>query len=327
MSAGLRAPPRGRGRLTRGHLPPRPMLATLSADIPAGPEWVFEEKYDGIRALAVRENGAVRLYSRSLQDLTGGFPYSVAAVAALPHGELILDGELVALDEKGISRFQLLQRRGAAGARRTRYAVFDLLKLGGRSLLTRPLLERRAALERLIGRRAGPIFLARRLVRDGKAAYREAKRHGWEGIIAKDEGSSYEPNTRSRAWRKVKIRKESEFVIGGYTPPAGSREHLGALLVGLYRGRALIFVGKVGTGFTRATLRDLGERLAALRREDSPFADEVRERSATWVEPRLVAQIGFSEWTPDGRLRHPRFLGLREDKDPRDVVREKARPR
>jgi len=296
------------------------MLATLSADIPAGPEWVFEEKYDGIRALAVRENGAVRLYSRTLQDLTGGSPDVVAAVAALPQRDLILDGELVALDEKGISRFQLLQRRGAAGARRTRYAVFDLLKLGGRSLLTRPLLERRAALERLIGRRAGPIFLARRLVRDGKAAYREAKRHGWEGIIAKDEGSPYEPNTRSRAWRKVKVRKESEFVIGGYTPPAGSREHLGALLVGLYRGRALIFVGKVGTGFTRETLAMLAAKLEPLRIDRSAFDPAPRVREAVWVRPKLVAQIAYAEWTADDKLRQPAFLGLRTDKDPSECT-------
>ena len=163
------------------------------------------------------------MWSRMLQDLTTGFPHVARAMAALPGGDLLLDGELVALDAKGVSRFQLLQRRGAAGASPPRYAVFDLLELEGRTLMRRPLSERRSALERLIGRRTDPFFVSRRLVRDGKAAYREAKRLGWEGIIAKDEGSPYEPGTRSRYWRKVKVRKESEFVIGGFTAPKGRR--------------------------------------------------------------------------------------------------------
>jgi len=301
-------------------MPPRPMLATLSAEIPEGPEWVFEEKYDGIRALAVREKGAVRLWSRTLQDLTGGFPHTAAAVAALPDGDLILDGELVALDPKGVSRFQLLQRRGTDGAASTRYAVFDLLELDGRSLRDRPLAERRAALERLIARRTDPIFLARRLVRDGQAAYREAKRLGWEGIIAKHARSPYEPNTRSRAWLKLKVRKEAEFVIGGYTPPAGSREHLGALLVGLYRGRSLVFVGKVGTGFTHESLATLAEKLERLRTDRPPFDPAPRMGVAVWVRPKLVAQIAYAEWTADDKLRQPAFLGLRTDKDPSECT-------
>ena len=163
------------------------MLATLSPSIVEGPEWVFEEKYDGIRAVANRERGRVKIWSRTLQDLTGGFPHVVAAVNALGDGDLMVDGELVAFDEKGVSRFQLLQRRGIAGASPTRYAVFDLLEHNGRSLMSQPLSERRAALERLLGHRTAPLFVSRRLVRDGKAAYREAKRFGWEGIIAKHE--------------------------------------------------------------------------------------------------------------------------------------------
>src|SRR6266851_1735595 len=204
------------------------MLATLSPSIVEGPEWVFEEKYDGIRAVARRERGRVKIWSRTFQDLTGGFAHVVAAVEALGDGDLVIDGELVALDAKGVSRFQLLQRRGAAGASPTRYAIFDVLAEDGRSLMSRPLSERRAALERLLGRRTAPLFVSRRLVRDGKAAYREAKRLGWEGIIAKDERSPYQPEVRSPLWRKVKVRKESEFVIGGYTPPKGGRLHLGA---------------------------------------------------------------------------------------------------
>ena len=296
------------------------MLATLSPSVVEGPEWVFEEKYDGIRALAGRERGRVKMWSRMLQDLTAGFPHVALAVAALPGGDLLLDGELVALDAKGVSRFQLLQRRGAAGASPTRYAVFDLLELEGRTLIRRPLGERRSALERFIGLRTEPFFVSRRLVRDGKAAYREAKRLGWEGIIAKDESSPYEPGTRSRYWRKVKVRKESEFVIGGFTAPHGGRQHLGALLVGLYDGRRLRFVGKVGTGFTQQTLDVLATKLDRLRTERPPFDPPPRIRDATWVRPKLVAQLAYAEWTADGKLRQPAFLGLRTDKHPAEVT-------
>jgi bifunctional non-homologous end joining protein LigD len=296
------------------------MLATLSPSIVEGPEWVFEEKYDGIRAVAGRERGKVKIWSRMLQDLTGGFPHVVAAVEALGDGDLTIDGELVALDAKGVSRFQLLQRRGTAGASPTRYAIFDLLEQDGRSLMPRPLSERRVALERLIGRRTAPLFVSRRLVRDGKAAYREAKRLGWEGIIAKDERSPYQPGVRSPYWRKVKVRKESEFVIGGYTAPKGGRQHLGALLVGLYDGPKLRYVGKVGTGFTQDTLDMLATKLARLRTEKSPFDPPPPMRDATWVRPKLVAQIAYAEWTADGKLRQPAFLGLRTDKDPSECT-------
>src|SRR5213596_164388 len=296
------------------------MLATLSPTIVDGPEWVFEEKYDGIRAVAGRERGRVKIWSRTLQDLTGGFPHVVAAVEALGDGDLMIDGELVALDAKGVSRFQLLQRRGSAGASPTRYAIFDLLEEDGRSLMSRPLSERRAALERLVGRRTVPLFVSRRLVRDGKAAYREAKRLGWEGIIAKDESSPYEPGTRSRYWRKVKVRKESEFVMGGFTAPQGGRQHLGALLVGLYDVRRLRFVGKVGTGFTQQTLDILAAKLDRLRTGRPPFDPPPRMRDATWVRPKLVAQLAYAEWTADGKLRQPAFLGLRTDKDPAECT-------
>jgi bifunctional non-homologous end joining protein LigD len=295
------------------------MLATLSPSIVEGPEWVFEEKYDGIRAVVGRERGRVKIWSRMLQDLTGGFPHVVAAVEALGDGDLMVDGELVALDAKGVSRFQLLQRRGSAGASPTRYAIFDLLEEDGRSLMSRPLSERRAALERLIGRRSAPLFVSRRLVRDGKAAYREAKRLGWEGIIAKDERSPYQPGVRSPLWRKVKVRKESEFVIGGYTAPKGGRQHLGALLVGLYDGPKLRFVGKVGTGFTQDTLEMLATKLGRLSSAKSPFDPAPRMRDATWVRPKLVAQLAYAEWTADGKLRQPAFLGLRTDKAPSEV--------
>jgi bifunctional non-homologous end joining protein LigD len=292
------------------------MLATLSPTIVEGPEWVFEEKYDGIRAVALREKGRVTIWSRTLQDLSRGFPHVVTSMGALDGGDIALDGELVALDPKGVSRFQLLQRRAMAGGAPTRFAVFDLLEENGRSLLARPLAERRAALERVMTGQDDPLFVSRRLVRDGKAAYREAKRHGWEGIIAKDESSPYQPGVRSPFWRKVKVRKESEFVIGGYTAPKGGRRHLGALLVGLYDKDNLRYVGKVGTGFTEGTLDILAQKLVPQRTDTPPFDPAPRMRDATWVRPKLVAQLIYAEWTADGKLRQPAFLGLRTDKSP-----------
>lgn len=291
------------------------MLATLSPTVPSGPQWVFEEKYDGIRALAYREKGTVRLWSRNELDLTAGFPEVNAALAALPGGDLVLDGELVVFDPKGVSRFQLLQRRGSGA--RTAYAVFDLLERDGRSLLKRPLRERRAALEEIV-QDGGPFRLSRRLTKDGGRAYAMAQKRGWEGIIAKDETSPYEPAARSRAWLKVKVRKQSEFVIGGFTAPAGSRLHLGALLVGLYDGAGLRYTGKVGSGYTGGSLTELAELLAPLRIAKSPFSDAPRVKDATWVKPKLVVQIAFAEWTADGKLRQPVFLGLRSDKSPRE---------
>jgi bifunctional non-homologous end joining protein LigD len=296
------------------------MLATLSPHVVEGPEWVYEEKYDGFRAIAGREKGVVRLWSRTLQDVTSGFPEAVGALRDLPGGDLMLDGELVALDAEGVSRFQLLQRRGAAGAAAPGYAVFDLLQQDGRSLMPRPLRERRGALETLLGSRRGPLFLSRRMARDGSAAYREAKRRGWEGIIAKDEGSRYEPGSRTRAWLKVKVRRESEFVIGGFTAPKGGREHFGALVVGLFSGSKLRYVGKVGTGFTHESLMSLAVKLERLRTAVPPFDPPPRMRDAAWVRPKLVAQLAYAEWTADGKLRQPAYLGLRTDKDPRECT-------
>jgi bifunctional non-homologous end joining protein LigD len=291
------------------------MLATLSTEVPSGPNWVFEEKYDGIRALAYRTKKNVRLWSRNKLELTAGFPDIATAVAALPGGDLVLDGELVIFDKKGVSRFQLLQRRGAGG--RAEYAVFDLLERDGASLLGRQLKERRAALEAVLAG-GGLLRLSRRLGKNGPRALETARAKQWEGIIAKDESSMYEPGLRTRSWLKVKVRKRSEFVIGGFTAPAGSRAHLGALLVGLYEGNLLRYVGKVGSGYTGESLSELAPALAPLRTERAPFADPPRVKTATWVKSRLVAQIAFAEWTADDKLRQPVFLGLRRDKSPRE---------
>jgi bifunctional non-homologous end joining protein LigD len=302
------------------------MLATL-VDAPFHrPGWVWEEKYDGIRLIAVKDGPRVRLLSRNDRDRTGDFPEIVAALATLPAPALVLDGEVVVVDAGGVSRFQLLQRR-AAGAAPPVYVAFDCLHARGRDLTGEPLTARRAALEAELVE--GPrLRLARRLAPDGLQAFAEARRRGLEGVIGKDPASPYLPGVRSPAWCKVKVRAEEEFVVGGFTAPRGGRRHLGALLVGAWDGPALRYAGKVGTGFTEATLADLHRRLAPLATPASPFVDAPRGRDVTWVAPRLVAQLGFTERTGDGRLRHPTFLGLRDDKDAGDVRRPAAlRPR
>jgi bifunctional non-homologous end joining protein LigD len=296
------------------------MLATLAKEIVTGPEWVYEEKYDGIRAVAYRDGDRVRLLSRTGQDLTAGFPAIVDALRALPDPDFVLDGELVVFDEKGVSRFQLLQRRGIDRRTRTMYAVFDCLRSRGKDLLRRPLEERRKRLLELVPKRAGPLMPSRRLPRDGERAIATAREKGWEGVIAKIATSPYEPGVRSRAWLKVKVRGESEFVIGGYTPPRGSRAEFGALLVGLYDRGKLRYTGKVGTGYTQDTLRELGAKLARLRTHTSPFDPPPRIPGAVWVKPRLVAQLAYAEWTADGKLRQPAFLGLRTDKKPEECT-------
>ena len=295
------------------------MLATLSRDVVVRPGWVFEEKYDGIRALAYRRGKNVRLVSRNDLDLTAGFRDVVAAVAALPGGDVVLDGELVVFDSHGVSRFQLLQRRGGDATPRSVYAVFDILERNGRPLTALPLRERRDALESVVAHAGPALRVSRRVPGDGAAAYARAAEKGWEGIIAKDESSPYEAG-RSKSWLKVKIRHESEFVIGGLTPPAGSRTHLGALLVGLFDGDALRYTGKVGTGYTVKTLDDLDRRLAPLAADRAPFDPVPKVREARWVRPELVAQLAFAEWTADGLLRQPVFLGLRSDKSARECL-------
>ena len=291
-----------------------PMLATLSRGVVSGPEWVFEEKYDGIRLVAFRDGDRVRLFSRNLIDRTGSWPDVARAVGALPGGDLVLDGEVFASDKMRVSRFQLLQQRA-----RPTFAAFDLPILAGRSLMRRPLTERRAALVSLLDGAKAPLRISRRLAGSGERAYAIAQERQWEGIIAKRVDSTYQPGLRSPDWLKVKIRHQSEFVVGGWTPPAGARSDFGALLVGLFDGERLRFTGKVGTGFTQETLGELGAKLVRLESKKAPFDPAPPHlRDARWVRPRLVAQITYAEWTADGKLRQPAFLGLRTDKDPRD---------
>jgi bifunctional non-homologous end joining protein LigD len=297
----------------------RPMLATL-VDRPFDrPGWVYEEKYDGYRILAYKEGARVTLWSRNAKDRTDTFAGVASALGRLRDRTLLLDGEVVAFDSKKVSRFQLLQRGDAPQV----FAAFDCLYRAGRDLRRLPLAERRAELEAALGKGSTGILVSRRLGRNGLAAFRIAGKKGFEGVVAKDSASIYEER-RSTRWLKVKVHQEEEFVIGGYTPPRGSRSHLGALLLGAYRGSELRFVGKVGAGFSQATLSFLARVFVPIARAKPAFGNPPREKGAVWLEPRLVAQVAFQEWTADQKLRQPVFLGIRDDKKPRDCVLPKG---
>jgi bifunctional non-homologous end joining protein LigD len=291
-----------------------PMKAVLTAERPAGPDWVFERKLDGIRCLAVKLGGTTRLYSRNELSLNERYPSLAAALDADEADTFVIDGEAVVFVD-GRDRF------GGAGGELFLY-VFDVLFADGRDVRSLPLEERRALLAGIVQWR-DPLRMTEQMTGDGAALLADACRAGWEGLIAKRGGTPY-VSTRSRDWLKLKCTRAQELVIGGFTAPRGARTDLGALLVGYFEGDRLCYAGKVGTGFTRATLRELSERLAPLVRETAAF-EPVKglPRAATWVAPELVAQIAFMEWTPDGRLRHPSFLGLRFDKPAREVVRER----
>jgi DNA ligase D-like protein (predicted ligase) len=310
-----------RALLRPATLPDRvaPMKAVLTDERFSDPDWIYERKLDGIRCVAIKGDRGVRLLSRNDLSLNGRFPEVVEALEHDPVSDVVLDGEVVAFDGAQTS-FARLQQRGERPTPVFFY-VFDILHLAGHDTTALPLRARKALLRRALAFH-GPVRLTQHRNRDGEALFREACRKGWEGLIAKRADSPYK-HGRSRDWLKLKCSAEQELVIGGFTAPQGSRTELGALLLGYYEDGRLRYAGKVGTGFTRATLRDLATLLEPLRRDRSPFADDVRERHVTWVEPRLVAQIGFSEWTRDGRLRHPRFLGLRDDKPAGEVVRER----
>jgi bifunctional non-homologous end joining protein LigD len=290
------------------------MLATL---VPAPfhhPGWVYEEKYDGYRILAYKEGRRVTLYSRNAKDRTATFSNIARAIEKLRDRTLLLDGEAVAFDRKLVSRFQLLQQ----GEVPSLYAVFDCLYRNGHDLRNEPLPVRRAALEGAITD-SDYLFPSRRLEANGIRAYRTAKRKGWEGLVGKDSSAPYVEG-RSTKWLKVKIKQEEEFVIGGYTMPAGSRSHFGSLLLGAYRGRDLHYVGRVGTGFSNKTLTALHGRFQPLVQSKSSFVEPPRIKDATWIAPKLVAQVGFQEWTGDQKLRQPVFYGLRDDKKPSECV-------
>ena len=338
----------------------RPMLATIG-EMPGEAGWSYEVKWDGVRALAYVDGASIKLESRNLKDFTPRYPEIVgegAVPAALSNRQVVLDGEIVGFDENGRVSFGALQHRMHLTSsrdiqhRRTTnpvaFMLFDVLWLDGEDVTTRPYEERRALLESL--ELTGGLWQVPPAVwddpEDGADLLEASRIQGLEGIVAKRLGSIYEPGKRSRVWKKIKNKQRQELVIGGWLPGEGNRRNtLGALLVGYYvrpavgvgphapeeggapgpppgSGTWLHYAGRVGTGFTFKVLRNLLEQLAPLAREDSPFADNPRLKDARWVEPRLVAEVGFSEWTSTGTLRHPVYFGLRDDKDPAQVVRE-----
>ncbi|MGQ0701755.1 MAG: non-homologous end-joining DNA ligase [Gemmatimonadales bacterium] len=307
-----------------------PQLATLVPEVPPGPEWLHEIKFDGYRLEGVLRDGRARLLTRRGLDWTGRFPAVAEACATLPARQAVIDGELVALLPDGRSSFQALQQvMMGKKPRRVIYYVFDLLRLDGKDLRSLPLLERKRRLARLLRKRRGPgsrrVRYSAHFTGRGETVLQKACAMGLEGIIAKRRDSPYQ-SQRTRTWLKVKCVNRQEFVVLGFTEPKGSRTGLGALLLGVYtpRGR-LEYTGKVGTGMGVALLNQLRRRLEPLTREDSPVPGPVERglKGVTWVDPKLVVEVAFTEWTEDGRLRHPSLVGLREDKPAREVRREK----
>jgi bifunctional non-homologous end joining protein LigD len=292
-----------------------PMLAVLAKGTPAPADrYVYEVKYDGYRAVAAVSGGQVSVRSRNDLDFSARFPWVAPALKQVVVGEAVLDGELVALDEAGVSRFQKLGDPSAEH----RYAVFDLLWLDGEDLRSRPLEERRELLESVMANTRPPLELAQRVRGEEKTALAEAKRRGWEGLLAKLRGSPY-VGTRSADWLKLKVLGTDELVIAGWTPISNGAAEVGALLVAAKRGKHFVYAGKVGTGFDRPMRRRL---LTLLKKDEVPRAaidDAPRMRDAHWVTPRHVAELQFTEWTRDGKLRHPSFQGLREDKGPQEI--------
>jgi len=307
-----------------------PQKALLVARPPSGDRWIHELKLDGFRMGILVTPGDVRIISRRGNDYTNQFPEIANAARKLPVKEALLDGEVVVLDKKGISRFQLLQQLGES-RRGLTYFAFDLLSLDDEDLTRLPLEERKKRLKKLLGRRTGVIRFTTHVDADGADVFAKACALGAEGIISKLRDAPYRLGARSSDWQKIKCVKRQEFVVGGFTDPSGSRVGVGSILVGYYDGKSLRFAGKVGTGrgwsgaFSLELRRKL-EKIETDRTPCDPPPARLFARNAHWVKPRLVAEVEFTEWTGDGHIRHPSLQGFRTDKRPRDVHREAASP-
>ncbi len=314
-----------------------PMKAKLVDKPPTHGDWLYELKFDGFRAIAVNNDKNISLFSRNENKLNARFPEIVDAIRILTVRECVIDGEIVALDDKGRSSFQLLQALEMESQKAPlRFYVFDLLQLGGKSLLQLPLEQRKQLLAKICQDVDDPIRYSGEIGGDPESLLAEVQKRGLEGLIGKQRKSVYEPGRRNGAWIKLKCVNEQEFVVGGYTLPEGSRKHFGAILVGYYEDGSLRFAGKAGTGFTTKTLSMLHKKFREEERDDSAFVDLPAKRNGKWVQgitpsmmkkmhwvnPKFVAQVKFAEWTRDKKLRAPVFIGLREDKKPGDVVRE-----
>lgn len=309
------------------------MSATLTARRFSDPEWVFEAKLDGVRTLAIRSEGRTRLMSRNRKDVSASYPEIAAALdAATEVGEFVLDGEIVAFDGGRTSFATMQQRIHQTDPRTIRqigipvyFYLFDLLHWDGHDARSLALRERKSLLRDAVTY-DDPLRFCKHRNEHGEQMYAEACERGWEGVIAKRASSAYRSG-RSKEWLKFKCVREQELVVGGFTPPTGSRTHLGALLVGYHAADGLAYAGKVGTGFSDDDLRRLYERLVPLEQDQVPFTERPQEKGARWVHPQLVVQVEFGEWTTAGRLRQPSFKGVRTDKNPAKVVREDTRPR
>lgn len=307
-----------------------PMLATLVDDPFSDPDWIYERKLDGERCIAYCDGDEVRLMSRNEREITANYPeLADALVSQSLHMQCVFDGEVVAFDGD-VTSFQKLQPRMQVStvqqARQSDVAVFlylfDILHLDGSNLRDLPLRPRKEILRRTI-ELEDPLRFTPHRNENGEELYEDACASGWEGLIAKDATSGYE-GKRSRDWLKFKCVGQQEFVVGGFTDPEGSRSEFGALLIGYNAGDSFVYAGMVGTGFDEGTLDRLGSQLRASEIDDSPFSAGKPPESAHWVDPEMVVEVGFTEWTDAGRLRHPRYLGLRRDKPAEDVVRETA---
>jgi bifunctional non-homologous end joining protein LigD len=306
--------------------PRKPQLATLVDDPPEGRDWLHELKYDGYRCLIAIGEGTVHCFTRNGLDWTDRFASLVSSALALPVESALIDGEVVVLDEEGHASFAALQQAMKSKAPMTFFA-FDLLQINGEDTSRLPQIDRKARLEEIVGTygEQGAIYYSEHVQGEGAKVFRSLCEQGQEGIVSKRADAPYRSG-RSRSWLKVKCGKHQEFVIGGWTP-SDRRTGFKSLLVGTYHGKDLVYAGRVGTGFDAERLRELSARMKPLARKTSPFSGVPREtaRTAKWVEPKLVAEIAYTEFTDDGILRHPSFIALREDKDPRSVVRERPK--
>ena len=299
------------------------MLAVLSDEPFDNENWLFEIKWDGYRTIAEIENGNVNIYSRNNISFNDKFAPIAGSLKRIKY-DVILDGEVVSVDENGISKFQLLQNYQKTGKGNLLYYVFDIIYLDGRDLKNLPLIKRKEILKKILPE-IPDIKFSDHVEREGKAFYRIAEEKKLEGILAKNNKSRYQLNKRSKDWLKLKIKKQQEAIICGFTRPKGSRKNIGALVLGAYNENELIYIGHSGGGFTEDTLENLRKRLEPLIVKTSPFAEIPKTNTpATWVEPKLVCEVSFSEWTDEGLMRHPVYLGLREDKNPGEVIKEKT---
>ena len=311
-----------------GFIPPQ--LATLVKDPPTGDDWVHELKFDGYRMLCYIDQGKVRFMSRSGKDWTAKFPNLIQAVKALPAKSAIIDGEVVLFEQDGRSSFQKLQNAlGRGGNTRFCFVVFDLIYLDGLDLMRVGLVNRKLVLESLFEgiSASGPLRYSDHVEGNGGLFYSHACKTGIEGIVSKLRTSTYD-STRSRNWLKVKCNKRQEFVLAGYIPSSKGMPGFGSLVLGVYEGNNLLYAGRVGTGFSVKQRISLQQKLDKHARATSPFVNQPNDpglREAHWVEPKLVAEVAFTEWTSDGAIRHPSFQGLREDKKAKDVRRELPR--